>query len=150
MSHSDHSVKLVCRRLEILPDLRYSCLPGKCIMNKKHVSQRLFSLIHRWKRELYACTHVTNVYWMQIECAIYVASSSLSCSFDSVSSTVPVSEKARYHAKRNLKQVRSGRICVWFILFLIIRRCFQLSGCVPSSDKLIMDDEFVENCGSFF
>jgi len=81
-------------------------------------------------------------------CAFYVASSSLSSSFDSVSSSVPVSDRARYRAKRNLKQVRSGRICVSFILFLIIQRCFELDGYVPSNDKLIMDDEFAENCGS--
>jgi hypothetical protein len=87
---------------------------------------------------------------MQIECEIYVAPSSLSSSFDSVSSTVPVSDKARYHAKRNLKQARSGRICVWFILFFIIQRCFELGGYVPLNDKLIMDYEFVENCSSVF
>ena len=91
---------------------------------------------------------------MSTECIssvqISMPSSSLSSSFDSVSSTVPVNDKARYHAKRNLKQVKSGRICVWFILFLIIQRCFEVSCYVPSNDKLIMDDEFVENCGSVF
>jgi len=119
-------------------------------MNYKHVSQRLFHLFHRWKRELYACTHVTNVHWMQMKCAIYVPSSSLSSSLDSVSSTVHVGNKARHHAKRNLKQFRLGRICVWFILFLIIQRCFELSGYVPSNGELIMDDEFVKTFGSVF
>ena len=74
----------------------------------------------------------------------------LSSSFDSVSITLPISGKARYHAKRNVKQVRSGRICVGIILFFIIQRCFKLTGYAPSDDKLIMDDEFVENCGSMF
>ena len=35
VSHSAPSVKLVCKGPEILPDLRHSCLPGKCIYELK-------------------------------------------------------------------------------------------------------------------